>query len=59
MHRNLARRDALILSLHPHNDRGTGIAAAELGYQAAQTASRAACSATASAPATSTWSRWA
>src|ERR1700761_148610 len=34
MHRNLARRDAVILSLHPHNDRGTAIAAAELGYQA-------------------------
>jgi 2-isopropylmalate synthase len=34
MHRNLQRRDAVILSLHPHNDRGTGIAAAELGYQA-------------------------
>ncbi|SED79319.1 2-isopropylmalate synthase [Amycolatopsis tolypomycina] len=34
MSRNLARRDSVILSLHPHNDRGTGIAAAELGYQA-------------------------
>ncbi|NIH86679.1 2-isopropylmalate synthase [Amycolatopsis granulosa] len=34
MGRNLDRRDAVILSLHPHNDRGTGIAAAELGYQA-------------------------
>ncbi|MBB5154072.1 2-isopropylmalate synthase [Saccharopolyspora phatthalungensis] len=34
MHRNLSRRDSVILSLHPHNDRGTGIAAAELGYQA-------------------------
>src|SRR3954466_3355883 len=34
MSRNLARRDAIILSLHPHNDRGTGVAAAELGYQA-------------------------
>ena len=34
MHRNLAHRDATILSLHPHNDRGTGVAAAELGYQA-------------------------
>ncbi len=31
---NLARRDAVILSLHPHNDRGTAVAAAELGYQA-------------------------
>jgi len=34
MSRNLARRDSVILSLHPHNDRGTGIAAAELGYMA-------------------------
>ena len=34
MHRHLARRDSVILSLHPHNDRGTGVAAAELGYQA-------------------------
>ena len=34
MHRNLARRDSVILSLHPHNDRGTAVAAAELGYMA-------------------------
>ena len=34
MNRNLARRDSIILSLHPHNDRGTAVAAAELGYQA-------------------------
>ncbi len=34
MHRNLAQRESIILSLHPHNDRGTGVAAAELGYQA-------------------------
>ncbi|MDQ3762202.1 MAG: 2-isopropylmalate synthase [Actinomycetota bacterium] len=34
MHRNLERRNAVILSLHPHNDRGTAVAAAELGYQA-------------------------
>ncbi|MCW2654705.1 MAG: 2-isopropylmalate synthase [Mycobacterium sp.] len=34
MHRNLARRDSVILSLHPHNDRGTAVGAAELGYQA-------------------------
>ncbi|AEA22632.1 2-isopropylmalate synthase [Pseudonocardia benzenivorans] len=34
MHRNLARREGIVLSLHPHNDRGTGVAAAELGYQA-------------------------
>ncbi|WP_028478097.1 2-isopropylmalate synthase [Nocardia sp. CNY236] len=34
MSRNLARRDAIVLSLHPHNDRGTAVAAAELGFQA-------------------------
>jgi len=34
MSRHLAHRDNVILSLHPHNDRGTAIAAAELGYQA-------------------------
>jgi 2-isopropylmalate synthase len=34
MHRNLARRDSIILSLHPHNDRGTAVAAAELGVMA-------------------------
>ncbi|MEQ4304975.1 2-isopropylmalate synthase [Plantactinospora sp. B6F1] len=34
MHRNLPRRDSVILSLHPHNDRGTGVAAAELGLLA-------------------------
>jgi 2-isopropylmalate synthase len=34
MHRNLAYRDSVVLSLHPHNDRGTAVAAAELGYMA-------------------------
>jgi len=34
MHRNLARRDSVIISLHPHNDRGTAVAAAELGIMA-------------------------
>ena len=34
MHRHFSRRDSLILSLHPHNDRGTGVAAAELGLMA-------------------------
>jgi 2-isopropylmalate synthase len=33
-HRNFKYRDSFILSLHPHNDRGTGVAAAELGYMA-------------------------
>ena len=34
MSRNLARRDSVILSVHPHNDRGTAVAAAELGVMA-------------------------
>jgi 2-isopropylmalate synthase len=34
MHRNVARRDSVIISLHPHNDRGTAVAAAELGLMA-------------------------
>lgn len=34
MHRHLARRDSVLISVHPHNDRGTAIAAAELGLMA-------------------------
>jgi len=34
MCRHLDNRDSVIVSLHPHNDRGTGVAAAELGYLA-------------------------
>ena len=34
MHRNLAKRDSIIMSVHPHNDRGTGIAAAEMALMA-------------------------
>jgi len=34
MSRHLDHRDAIVLSLHPHNDRGTAVAAAELGYLA-------------------------
>ena len=34
MSRNLTPRDSIIVSLHPHNDRGTAVAAAELGYMA-------------------------
>ena len=34
MHRHLPRRDSVVLSLHPHNDRGTAVAAAELGLLA-------------------------
>ena len=34
MSRNLINRESILLSLHPHNDRGTAVAAAELGYLA-------------------------
>lgn len=34
MHRNLNQRDSIILSVHPHNDRGTAVAAAELAVMA-------------------------
>ncbi|HET7303401.1 MAG TPA: 2-isopropylmalate synthase [Segeticoccus sp.] len=34
MSRHLNRRESVVLSLHPHNDRGTAVAAAELGYMA-------------------------
>jgi 2-isopropylmalate synthase len=32
--RHVARRDSVIISVHPHNDRGTGVAAAELAMMA-------------------------
>lgn len=31
---NISKRDCVVISLHPHNDRGTGVAAAELGLMA-------------------------
>jgi 2-isopropylmalate synthase len=34
MHRHLARREAIVLSVHPHNDRGTGTASGELALMA-------------------------
>jgi 2-isopropylmalate synthase len=34
MHRNLPNRESVVLSLHPHNDRGTAVAAAEFGMMA-------------------------
>lgn len=34
MHRHLARREGIVLSVHPHNDRGTAVAAAELALMA-------------------------
>ncbi|MDE8420521.1 2-isopropylmalate synthase, partial [Klebsiella pneumoniae] len=34
MHRNLARRNSLLVSVHPHNDRGTAVAAAEFAVMA-------------------------
>jgi 2-isopropylmalate synthase len=54
-HRNFKYRDSMILSLHPHNDRGTGVAAASSATWPGADRIEAACSATASAPATSIW----
>ncbi|NML10800.1 2-isopropylmalate synthase [Sphingobium sp. AR-3-1] len=34
MCRHISKRDSVVISLHPHNDRGTGVAAAELGLMA-------------------------
>ncbi len=34
MHRHIARRDSVVLSVHPHNDRGTGTAAGEFAVMA-------------------------
>jgi 2-isopropylmalate synthase len=34
MHRHLSRRERIVISVHPHNDRGTGVAAAELAVMA-------------------------
>jgi 2-isopropylmalate synthase len=34
MHRNINQRDSIIISVHPHNDRGTAVAAAELAVMA-------------------------
>ena len=56
--RFLPGRENVILSVHPHNDRGTGIAAAEMALLAGPSAWRERSLATASAPATSILSRW-
>ena len=56
MSRNLAHRDTVVLSLHPHNDRGTGRRRRRARLHGRRRPHRGhACSATASAPATSTW----
>ena len=56
--RELSQRGSFVLSVHPHNDRGTAVAAAELACWPAPTASKAPSSATANAPATLTSSPW-
>ena len=53
--RNLRNRESIVLSLHPHNDRGTGVAAAELAFMAGRSGSRGPCSETGSGPETWTW----
>ena len=56
MSRNLSRREYVCLSVHTHNDRGHRHGRRRAGGAGRRrSASRAACSATASAPATSTW----
>ncbi len=56
MHRNLARRDSIILSLHPPTTTAEpALPQPNWATRPAPTASRAACSATASAPATCVW----
>ena len=54
MGRHLPNREGVVLSVHTHNDRGTGVAAPSWPCWRGPTASRAPSSATASAPATST-----
>ena len=56
--RTIKDRDSIVLSLHPHNDRGTAVAAAELAVLAGADRVEGTCSATVSAPATSTSSPW-
>ena len=57
--RHVSRRDRVVLSLHPHNDRGCACRRGRARRAwPAPTGSRARCSATASAPATSTSSPW-
>lgn len=54
--RNISRRDAVVISVHPHNDRGTAVAAARASIASrCRIVSRDACSAMASGPAMSIW----
>ena len=57
MSKNLHDRENVIVSIHPHNDRGTAVAAGELALLVA-TGSRGPSSATVSGPATWTSSPW-
>ena len=43
MDRHITRRDSTVLSVHPHNDRGTGVASAELAVMAGADAVSAVC----------------
>jgi 2-isopropylmalate synthase len=58
MHRRLHARDGVILSVHPHNDRGTAVAAAQMALLAGRSVSKVVCSARASARTMPIWSRW-
>ncbi len=53
--RHIDRRDSLVLSVHPHNDRGTAVAAAELAVMAGAERVEGTCSAMANARAMWTW----
>ena len=52
MHKHFKNRESVILSVHPHNDRGTGVAATELALLAGADRVEGTCSATVSVPVT-------
>ncbi len=58
MSKHLHDRENVIVSIHPHNDRGTAVASGELALLAGASGSRVPSSATGSAPATWTSSPW-
>lgn len=59
MSRNLSRREHVCLSVHPHNDRGTAVASAELAVMAGADRVEGCLFGNGERTATSAWSRWA
>ena len=55
MNRHLENRESIILSVHPHNDRGCGISDAEFGVLAGADRVEGTCSAMASVPVMWIW----